>query len=86
MELRENATPQDRARWVAMYALAVDQSKRVLQSIAEVSGAKAHFETHPLQRAVRDVNTLACHVVFDLDSRLELMGRAMLGHELKGLL
>jgi len=86
MELRENATPQDRARWVAMYALAVDQSKRVLQSIAEVSGAKAHFETHPLQRAVRDMNTLACHVVFDLDSRLELMGRAMLGHELKGLL
>jgi hypothetical protein len=57
-----------------------------LQSIAEASGAHAHFQSHPLQRAVRDVNTMACHVVFDLDQNLERLGKAMLGQEPKGLL
>ncbi len=77
--LRDQATVLDRTRWSASFAHMVDQSKRVLLSIAEASGASAHFQQHPLQRAVRDVNTLACHVVFDLDGRLEMYGRAMLG-------
>ena len=86
MQLRTDATVDDRARWVASFAYAVDQSKRVLQSIAEASGAHAHFQSHPLQRAVRDVNTMACHVVFDLDQNLERLGKAMLGQEPNGLL
>ena len=86
MELRGNATIADRARWVASYAYAVDQSKRVLQSIAEASGAHAHFQSHPLQRAVRDVNTMACHVVFDLDANLEKLGKAMVGQTPQGIL
>jgi len=86
MALRDRATRADRARWVASYAFAVDQSKRVLQSIAEASGAHAHFQSHPLQRAVRDINTIACHVVFDLDSRLENFGKTMLGLEPEGLI
>lgn len=86
MALRDAATPPDRARWLASYAHAVDQSKRVLQSLCEASGAHAHFQSHPLQRAVRDANTMACHVVFDLDSRLETHGRAMLGLEPNGIL
>lgn len=81
MELRERATAVDRAHWLASYALAVDQSKRALQSIAEASGAHAHFASHPLQRAVRDVNTMACHVLFDLDARLESLGKTLLGLE-----
>ncbi|MFT5442529.1 MAG: 3-hydroxy-9,10-secoandrosta-1,3,5(10)-triene-9,17-dione monooxygenase [Myxococcota bacterium] len=85
MELRENATTIDRTRWAASFAYVVDQSKRVLQSIAEASGAHAHFQSHPLQRAVRDVNTMACHVVFDLDSRLENHGRAMVGLDTAGM-
>lgn len=86
MELRNRATPIDRTRWLGCYAYAVDQSKRVLQSISEASGAHAHFLSHPLQRAVRDANTMACHVIFDLDSRLENMGRTMLGLEPEGIL
>jgi hypothetical protein len=35
---------------------------------------------------VRDANTMACHVIFDLDSRLENMGRTMLGLEPEGIL
>jgi alkylation response protein AidB-like acyl-CoA dehydrogenase len=86
MELRDRATLDDRARWLASYAMAVDQSKNVLRSIAEASGAHAHFLSHPLQRAVRDVNTMACHVVFDLDARLETLGKTMLGKEPDGFL
>jgi alkylation response protein AidB-like acyl-CoA dehydrogenase len=86
MERRNQAAEADRARWLASYAFVVDQSKRVLQSIAEASGAHAHFQSHPLQRAVRDVNTMACHMVFDLDSRLETHGRTLLGLEAKGIL
>ncbi len=85
MTLRDEATIADRARWSASFALAVDQSKRVLQSLSEASGASAHFLDHPLQRAVRDVNTISCHVVFDLDQRLEMYGRALLGREPGGL-
>jgi 3-hydroxy-9,10-secoandrosta-1,3,5(10)-triene-9,17-dione monooxygenase len=86
MALRERATRADRSRWVSSYAYAVDQCKRVLQSVAEASGAHAHFQSHPLQRAVRDINTMACHALFDLDSRLENHGRTMLGLEPEGLL
>jgi alkylation response protein AidB-like acyl-CoA dehydrogenase len=83
--LRDAATLEDRGRWAAAAALAVDQSKRVLHSIAAASGASAHFQSHPLQRAVRDVNTLSCHVIFDLDSRLEVYGRTLLGRDPGGL-
>ncbi len=85
MELRGAATIEDRARWSASTAMAVDLSKRVLRSVADASGAKAHHQDHPLQRAVRDVNALSGHVVFDLDARLEIHGRAMLGLDPGGM-
>jgi 3-hydroxy-9,10-secoandrosta-1,3,5(10)-triene-9,17-dione monooxygenase len=82
---RNAATVADRARWSAAAAFAVDQSKRVLLSLAEASGASAHFRKDPLQRAVRDVNTLSCHMIFDLDKRLEIHGRTLLGLEPGGM-
>jgi DNA-binding MurR/RpiR family transcriptional regulator len=84
MELRERATPEDRNRWVASLAYAVDRSKRVIGSIAEASGASAHLLTHALQRAKRDVDTLSSHTIFDLDGRLESYGRVLLGLEPNG--
>ena len=45
----------------------------------EASGSHAHFLDHPLQRIQRDVNTLSCHTVFDLDVGGELYGRLLLG-------
>ena len=86
MALRQRARLEDRARWTGSLALAVDQSKQALQSLSEAAGASAHFLTHPLQRALRDVNMMATHVIFDLDQRLELHGRALLGLEPRGLL
>lgn len=79
MEKRNDATLEDRARWIAALASTVHQSKQVVAAISEASGASAHFQSHPLQRSLRDLNTLSCHVIFDLDGRLESYGRLRLG-------
>jgi len=53
----------------------------VIQDVAEASGASAHFASHPLQRALRDVNVASCHVAFDRDAQRELYGRLLLGQD-----
>ena len=78
-EVRDQASPSQRVRWLAAAAMAVAQSREVLFSLSEAGGATAHFLDHPLQRAVRDVNVMASHTVFDLDQRLENYGRTLLG-------
>ena len=85
MRLRNRAWAKQRTRWLAALATAVHQSREILSLIAESSRASAHFETHPLQRAMRDVNTLSAHTVFDLDQRLENYGRTLLGLKSSGL-
>jgi alkylation response protein AidB-like acyl-CoA dehydrogenase len=85
-ERRNTANMEDRARWAAQLAVAVDRCKRVIQTVCEASGAHVHFLDHPVQRALRDVNTISCHVVFDLDSRLESFGRLLLGLDPGGAL
>ena len=81
---RNTATLEDRARWATQLAMSVQQCKKVVQDIVEASGAHAHFQNSPLQRTQRDLNTLACHFVFDLDGKLESYGRLLLGQELPG--
>ncbi|MFP6641829.1 MAG: hypothetical protein VCC04_16410, partial [Myxococcota bacterium] len=85
MQVRDQASGRQRTRWLAATATAVQQSRQILARIAQSSGASAHFDSHPLQRAVRDVNTLSSHTVFDLDQRLENYGRTLLGLEPEGL-
>ena len=85
MTQRNQAGPEQRTRWLASAATAVHQSRSILADVAEASGASAHFESHPLQRAVRDINTLSAHTVFDRDQRLEDYGRTLLGLEPRGL-
>jgi hypothetical protein len=45
----------------------------------DASGASAHLRSNPLQRILRDVNTLSCHTVFDLEMGAENYGRVLLG-------
>jgi len=85
MERRDAASPEERAGWAARAALAVRESRDSLRSMADASGASAHFQSHPLQRAVRDVQTLSGHAIFDLEQRLESYGRVLLGHEPQGM-
>jgi len=76
---RNTATIVDRARWASQLAVAVERCRGVVQTLCEASGAHSHFQSSPLQRAWRDVNTISCHTVFDLDGRLETFGRTLLG-------
>jgi alkylation response protein AidB-like acyl-CoA dehydrogenase len=79
--LRDRATLEDRGRFAASITHAVHQARRVIQDVAEASGASAHFASHPLQRAVRDANVASCHIAFDRDAQRELYGRLLLGQD-----
>ena len=56
----------------------------MMNDVVEASGAHTHFQENPLQRAKRDVDTLSCHYLFDLDGKLETYGKPLLGQELEG--
>ncbi len=86
IEHRSSAGLIDRAQWAAAIAYTVHEAKEVIRLLVDASGASAHFETEPLQRALRDVTTMCCHVVFDLDDRLEILGKLRLGLEAPGAL
>jgi alkylation response protein AidB-like acyl-CoA dehydrogenase len=81
MELRNDAKLLDRSRWAATVTHALHRSRQLILDVAEASGASAHFQTHPLQRAVRDANVASCHVAFDRDAQSELLGKLLLGLE-----
>lgn len=57
----------------------VHESRAVIGMLMEASGASAHFVTNPLQRAKRDVDVLAGHVIFDHDTSRELAGALAIG-------
>jgi alkylation response protein AidB-like acyl-CoA dehydrogenase len=57
----------------------VRRSRNVVRDVVEACGASAHFLDNPLQRLQRDLNTLSCHTVFDMDVSSELYGRLLLG-------
>lgn len=86
MTIRDKATRLDRTRWATQLAFAVDQCKSTIAYVCEAAGATGHFQSSPLGRAARDINTVGAHIVFDLDARLELHGAALLGIELPGIL
>ncbi|MFV0257704.1 MAG: acyl-CoA dehydrogenase family protein [Acidimicrobiales bacterium] len=68
-----------RARLRLRIAHVVEQCRDVIRTIMEASGAGAHLRTNPMQRIHRDIHTLSCHTVFDLDIGSENYGRVILG-------
>lgn len=75
----ELCPPEERARLRLQVAHAVQTCRDVAQDLMQASGARAHMRSHPMQRIVRDLNTLSCHTVFDLDVGGENYGRLLLG-------
>jgi 3-hydroxy-9,10-secoandrosta-1,3,5(10)-triene-9,17-dione monooxygenase len=65
------------ARMAAAHIVA--ESRAVIGSLIEASGASVHFLDNPMQRFKRDVDVLAGHVVFDYDTSRELAGALALG-------
>ncbi len=57
----------------------VTESRGVIGSLFEASGASVHFLDSPLQRFKRDVDVLAGHVIFDYDTSRELAGALAVG-------
>lgn len=57
----------------------VHESRAVIATLTEASGASAHFLSSPLQRFKRDVDVISGHVVFDYDASRELAGALALG-------
>jgi alkylation response protein AidB-like acyl-CoA dehydrogenase len=84
-ELRNEASLVQRSRWSATVASAVHQARAVIQDVSEASGASAHFQSHALQRALRDANVASCHVIFDLDAQREAYGKLLLGMDAPGM-
>ncbi len=57
----------------------VHESRAVVADLLESAGASAHFLNNPLQRAKRDIDVIAGHVVFDYDVSRELAGALEVG-------
>jgi 3-hydroxy-9,10-secoandrosta-1,3,5(10)-triene-9,17-dione monooxygenase len=75
-----------RVRLRALSALVADtaahtvhESRAIIADLLEASGASAQFLSNPLQRAKRDVDIAAGHVVFDYDLSRELSGALSIG-------
>jgi alkylation response protein AidB-like acyl-CoA dehydrogenase len=78
-ERREVCPDIERANLRVQIAAVVRESRDIVRDVVEMSGAHAHFLDNPLQRIQRDVHTLSCHTVFDLESAAEQYGRLLLG-------
>lgn len=81
MAERDLAARQRRAEWMARIAYAVSEARLAVDQICAAAGASANRLDNPLQRARRDINTAACHVVFEREGRIGDWGRLQLGLE-----
>lgn len=77
----DSFTVADRVHYRSEACYATTLVKRAIDRLAEAAGAKSQFENHPMQRFQRDINTIRGHVVFDLDTTMELQGRVLIGLE-----
>jgi alkylation response protein AidB-like acyl-CoA dehydrogenase len=63
----------------ARVAYAVQLCREAVSLLGEAAGSGAQMLDQPFQRAVRDINVISTHVVFDIDVVLELHGRSQVG-------
>lgn len=73
------ASLEQRARYRRDAAWAIQTCARAVQRLQPAAGAHAIFLDQPIQRAARDVQALAAHVVADWDASGEAYARALLG-------
>jgi alkylation response protein AidB-like acyl-CoA dehydrogenase len=75
-------TVQQRADVRFWAAHSIQIGRHAVMEIVAGSGARSHFMDDPLQRGMRDLNTLSGHVVFDHDRAADIYGRVLLGMDL----
>jgi alkylation response protein AidB-like acyl-CoA dehydrogenase len=69
----------ERMSYRAQVAQAVQEARKAVVTVAEAAGAGMHDLNNPLQRILRDVNTMSTHITFDHDMSIEQHGRGMVG-------
>ncbi|MFT7218804.1 MAG: 3-hydroxy-9,10-secoandrosta-1,3,5(10)-triene-9,17-dione monooxygenase [Candidatus Azotimanducaceae bacterium] len=69
----------ERAQFRVRIGHIVREARNIVREVVEVSGAHAHNLSNAFGRALRDLETLSCHTVFDLDIATESYGRLLLG-------
>jgi 3-hydroxy-9,10-secoandrosta-1,3,5(10)-triene-9,17-dione monooxygenase len=78
-EASEPCPELERAELRVRIGLVVQEARDLVRSVVEASGAGVHHLEDPTGRALRDLETLSCHTVFDLDIAAETHGRLLLG-------
>lgn len=74
-----SASLEQRARYRRDAAWAIQACAGAVQRLQPAAGAHAIFLDQPIQRAARDIQALAAHVVADWDASGEAYARALLG-------
>ncbi|HTW89735.1 MAG TPA: hypothetical protein VMD75_17185 [Candidatus Binataceae bacterium] len=72
---------EGRLRMFAWRAYMARQARLVATNLADIAGARALFETEPLQRFWRDVHAIGQHVGVNYEAGMRNYGRALMGLE-----
>ena len=70
--------PRDRADVRLSSAAVVKLASEAIDELCAAAGASAYFLSSPLQRALRDVQMMRGHVIFDWDRAAQISGRVKL--------
>jgi 3-hydroxy-9,10-secoandrosta-1,3,5(10)-triene-9,17-dione monooxygenase len=73
---------EERAHFRMEACYAATLCKRAVDRVTDAAGARAQFESSPLQRFQRDLHTLIGHVIFDFDATSDLYAKTLLGLDL----
>ena len=73
------ASYEERARYRRDASWAIQACTRAVARLQPAAGGHAIFDEEPLQRALRDVQAFAAHIVADWDASAEAYARAMTG-------
>ena len=72
---------EERLRYFAWRAYIARQARQVSANLADIAGARALFESEPLQRFWRDVHAIGQHAGLNYEAGMRNYGRALMGLE-----
>ena len=86
MDQRYAASMETRSGWMSRLSHGVFIVRDAIARLATITGASGSRLDHPVQRALRDVQTAANHVFFDREQRYADLGRVLTGQSPQSLL
>lgn len=86
MEEGESADETQRSQWLTRLTHSVFMCREAASNVSQEMGASGGKLDNPVQRAIRDINIAANHIVFARQARYGDYSRALLGQPLKNLM